>query len=166
LRLEEGVSIGPSNISNAGLGLFSTIARRTGDRIVPYAGKRVKLKSSNSSYGGAYVLELSPVLFIDAAAPFSGPGRYSNTARARNIASGECRGNNAHFTINRRTGTAWITATRPIKEGEEVLTAYGRGYRMPSNTADDLTLALRKGRTKQINRRAAPAAALTRRRSV
>lgn len=131
LRSEDQLLIAPSGIAQAGSGLFTTKARRKGDRIAPYMGKYVKLTSPNEKYGGAYVLQLTKTLFIDAAAPSSGAARYSNTARPHNVARKECRGNNAHFTLNRRNGTAWITATRSIPAGEEVFTAYGGSYPIP-----------------------------------
>ncbi len=131
LRSEDQLLIAPSGIAEAGLGLFTTKTRRKGERIAPYTGKYVKLTSLNDKYGGVYVLQLSRTLFIDAAAPSSGAARYSNTARSHNVARKECHGNNAHFTLNRRNGTAWITATRSIPAGEEVFTAYGGSYPIP-----------------------------------
>jgi len=128
LRAENGLAIIPSTIAEAGLGLFTTIARRKGDRIVPYLGTSVTLTSADERYGGEYVLQLTRTQFIDAAATSSGAGRYSNTARPHNVAKKQCRGNNAHFTLNRTTKTAWITATRNIHAGEEVFTAYGSTY--------------------------------------
>lgn len=132
LKSEDGLRIAPSRLHNGGWGLFTTIDRCKGDRIACYTGKRVILdgrSSSGSSYGGEYVLQLSRTHFIDAALPTSCAARFSNTARSWNIAHKECRGNNAHFTLDRRgQGTAWITATRTIRAGEEVLTAYGRTF--------------------------------------
>ena len=135
LELLDGLRIAPSLLAGAGLGLFTTVARSKGQRIVQYAGKHVQLdpsKAESEAYGGVYVLEMSQSHFIDASSPVSGAGRYSNTARAWNVARGECRGNNAHFTLDRRgRGTAWITATKALQAGDEVLTAYGRQYRIP-----------------------------------
>ena len=136
LRVENGLAIGPSTIAEAGLGLFTIIPRRKGERVVPYLGASVTLTSADERYGGEYVLQLTRTQFIDAAATSSGAGRYSNTARPHNVARKQCRGNNAHFTLNRTTKTAWITATRNIHAGEEVFTAYGSTYRIhppPSN---------------------------------
>ena len=109
LRAENGLAIAPSTIAEAGLGLFTTIARRKGERIVPYLGTPINLVSADERYGGEYVLQLTRTQFIDAAATSSGAGRYSNTARPHNVARKQCRGNNAHFTLNRTTKTAWIT---------------------------------------------------------
>ena len=130
LRAENGLAIGRSTLAEAGLGLFTIIPRRRGERIVPYLGKSVTLASADERYGGEYVLQLTRTQFIDAAATSSGAGRYSNTARPHNVARKQCRGNNAHFTLNRTTKTAWITATRNIHAGEEVFTAYGSKYRI------------------------------------
>ena len=135
LELEDGLRVAPSRLTDAGWGLFTTVARRKGQHITQYAGARVRVDPSSPegrSYGGVYVLQLSPTEFIDACHPCCSAGRYSNTARAWNVAQGECRGNNAHFTLDRRGGgTAWITATRTVNAGEEVLTAYGRQYHIP-----------------------------------
>lgn len=130
LRLENGLEIAPSTITEAGLGLFTTIARRKGDNIIPYCGTHTHLAASDERYGGEYVLQLTRLHFIDAAIPSSRAGRYSNTARSRDISQGLRRGNNAHFTLNRTTKTACITATRNIHAGEEVFTAYGSTYRI------------------------------------
>jgi len=136
LRLEDGLCIAPSHLHNGGWGLFTTIARKKGERITPYTGARVVLDEAAMAeyeaygYGGEYVLQLSQTQFIDASHPTSCAGRFSNTARWWNIARKECRGNNAHFTLNRSKKTAWITATRDIQAGEEVLTAYGSTYRI------------------------------------
>lgn len=130
LHCEDGLAIAASTIAEAGLGLFTTVARRKGDRIVPYQGKVVHRDAADEHYGGVYVLQLTATRFIDAASPSSGAGRYSNTARAHNIAHHQCRGNNAHFTIHRATNSAWITATRNMDAGEEVFTAYGSSYRI------------------------------------
>jgi hypothetical protein len=106
------------------------VARRKGDRVAEYTGKHVTLaETDDGSYGGEYVLQISSTTFIDAACTSSGAGRYSNTARSYNVARKECRGNNAHFTLNRRgKASAWITATKNMRPGAEVYTAYGRAY--------------------------------------
>lgn len=133
LEREDGLRIAPSRLWNGGWGLFTTVARLKGERIAPYTGEKVSLnrapKGVRESYGGEYVLQLSRTQFIDAFHPRSCAGRYSNTSRAWNVARKECRGNNAHFTLDHRAGgSAWITATRKIDVGEEVLTAYGHSF--------------------------------------
>ena len=92
----------------------------------------------HSLYGGEYVLQLSRSHFIDACCPTSCAARYSNTARSWNVArGGECRGNNACFTLDRRgRELAWITATRTIRAGEEILTAYGGGFTIPRTDSE------------------------------
>lgn len=142
LKQEDGLRIGPSRLLKCGWGLFTTVARVKGERIASYTGERVSLEDvpedARDQYGGEYVLQLSQTQFIDAVHPRSCAGRYSNTARAWNVARKECRGNNAHFTIDHRAGgCAWITATRKISAGEEVLTAYGRSFRIALVSADE-----------------------------
>jgi hypothetical protein len=99
LRAEDGLLIARSTLADAGLGLFSTVARQKGDCIAPYTGLHVRLRAADAQYGGAYVLQLTQTRFIDAAHPASGAARYSNTARALNVARKQCRGNNAHFEM-------------------------------------------------------------------
>ena len=133
LSLDDGLRIAPSRLQNGGCGLFTTVARKKGERITPYMGVRVVLSKAAMAeyepygYGGEYVLQLSQTQFIDASLPTSCAGSFSNTARPWNIARKEYRGNNAHFTRDRK-GRAWITATRTISAGEEVLTDYGRTF--------------------------------------
>jgi SET domain-containing protein len=145
LRAEDGLLIARSTLADAGLGLFSTVARQKGDRIAPYTGIHVRLRAADERYGGAYVLQVTRTQFVDAAHPASGAARYSNTARAINVARKQCRGNNAHFEMvtvtpsvtfgefdrARGVATPCIVATRSIKAGEEVFTAYGRSYSFP-----------------------------------
>ena len=81
LNSEYHVKIKPSHIKAAGLGLYTTIARKKGDNVVPYSGAQVQ--SNNPDYGGDYVLQIKrhPPTFINASATTSGAGRYSNNAR-------------------------------------------------------------------------------------
>jgi hypothetical protein len=107
LRAEDGLLIARSTLAGCGLGLFSTVTRKKGDCIAPYTGIHVQLRRADETYGGAYVLQLTQTQFIDAADPASGAARYSNTARALNIARRQCRGNNAHFEM--MTVTPYVT---------------------------------------------------------
>ena len=133
LRSIHHVRIGPSSIPGplAGDGLFVTRARKKGDEIVPYEGK----KRRKLPFDTTYVLRCKPHLFIDASNPTSGVGRYSNTARSFNATTDQGgRSNNARYTVDPRTGKAHIVATKAIKAGNEVLTAYGKGYGCPAAT--------------------------------
>jgi hypothetical protein len=87
-----------------------------------------------SKESGVYVLQLTHTTFIDAADPSSGAARYSNASRSQNVTQKQFHGNNAHFTLNRRDKIAWITATRNVKAGEEVFTAYGGSFLIPVPT--------------------------------
>lgn len=122
LELKEGLKIKPSTLPNAGMGLFATKQFHQGEKITPYTGDLVV--SHDPSYGNAYVLQLkqNPPTFIDARKTTAGAGRYSNSCRG-----GQCV-NNANFVYDRLRKVANIKAKKLIKPGQEILTAYGRGY--------------------------------------
>jgi hypothetical protein len=74
------------------------------------------------------------------------PGRYANDCNdIKKVKSGDeeykkdCR--NAKLVRNPKTGKAKVVCKRPIKQGEEILVAYGKGYWVKKReaTAADLT---------------------------
>ena len=56
---------------------------------------------------------------------------YANSYRSRNRdpSRGITR-NNAQLVYNSRSRTAWLRALHPIHPGQEILTSYGRGWRI------------------------------------
>ena len=125
LNSEYHVKIKPSHVKEAGLGLYTTIARKKGDNVVPYSDDKVQ--SNNPDYGGDYVLQIRrhPPTYINANATTSGAGRYSNNAR-RGI--NEKIRNNAKLSLNSGAGKANVKATQRIAANHEVFTAYGPTY--------------------------------------
>jgi hypothetical protein len=124
LEKAQHLKIKKSTLPNAGMGLFTTIKRKAGDKIAPYDGKTVL--SNDPDYGGAYILQVkkNPPTFIDAAATTSGAGRFSNMAKRGQG------GNNAKLAawFTRGGAHASIKAGKTINPGKEVLTNYGADY--------------------------------------
>ena len=108
-----GVVSRPSTI--AGLGLFAAHAFAAGERIVPYSGRLTdQPPSAAASDGKVYALEVSPGRWLDGAAA-DNPARHANHA---------CHPN-AELVWLAEEAVAWLTASRPIAEGEEITFDYG-----------------------------------------
>jgi hypothetical protein len=123
LEQECHLAVRKSTIPGAGWGLFTTIDRCKGERIVAYEGRRI-----DGHISGQYVLQLGSNCCIDASEPSSGVGRYVNCCRTQNKASGACTGNNTRFVINRKNQTASIVAIKSIAADTEIFCGYGRAY--------------------------------------
>jgi hypothetical protein len=126
LAKEKQLRIKTSGIPNAGLGLFTTVARERGDLIAPYGDGQIVV-SHDPSYGGSYVLQIkkNPPSYINAQRTNAGEGRYSNSNRGGR--------NNAQLLYNSRTRLgaerkAEVRATRSIPAGAEVTVPYGPQY--------------------------------------
>lgn len=122
LEKQEHLKIKKSGIPNAGLGLFTTVKRKPGDKVAPYTGKIVI--THDPDYGNPYALQVKkhPPTFVDASVSTAGAGRFSNNCR-----NGQCR-NNAALSYNANQRKASVKAKQVIMPGKEVYTAYGRGY--------------------------------------
>lgn len=122
LEAKYHVQIKRSHIRAAGMGLYSTVARKRGENFAPYSG--VKVVTQDPDFGGDYVLQIkkNPPTFIDARATSSGAGRYSNNARQGQGT------NNAKLSYNTGKGEANLKATKNVPKGSEIFTAYGNTY--------------------------------------
>lgn len=125
-----GVEIAQSTIPDAGFGLFTTIARKKGDLLVPYEGKHIVLSKSYEGPHpeGPFVLQVNNRTFLDGANESYGLGRFVNCCRQTDTTKFGLR-NNARFCINARAGNVNIRATRSIAPGDEVFAPYGSSYR-------------------------------------
>jgi hypothetical protein len=118
------LKIKASHIKAAGMGLYTTVARKKGDNLAPYSG--AKVETHDDKFGGDYVLQIRkhPPTFIDARVSTSGAGRFSNNARS-NLDQGR---NNAKLSYNTNNHRASIKAAQNIQKNKEIFTAYGNSY--------------------------------------
>jgi hypothetical protein len=125
LEKAQHLKIKKSTLPHAGLGLFTTIRRRMGEKVAPYDG--VVVQCDDPGFGGKYVLKAkkNPPTFIDSAVTTSPAGRFSNMAK---WGQG---GNNAELALWYEKGGrphGLVRARRDIPKGSEVLTDYGKLY--------------------------------------
>ena len=119
-----GLDVDESSIPDAGLGLFSLVARPKGFHLVDYLGEVVSKSQIEKRYPkntlGAYSLKLSSSLFIDSALS-RGVGACAN-APGKGIRPNVC------FITHAGSKSARLEVVRPINAGEEIFVSYGRGY--------------------------------------
>ena len=122
---KKSLLIKKSNLPGAGLGLFTKIPFRKGDRIVEYKGRRQPWKDVKDEDGyNGYLLRLNRTTAINALPYKKTLGRFANDAIGLGRDSGLR--NNAEYLIygNR----CFIEATRSINKGEEILVNYGKVF--------------------------------------
>jgi hypothetical protein len=127
LEKEDHVKIKKSTIPGAGLGLFTTIARRPNQRITLY-GKNAYV-NHDPDHGGEYVVQVqkNPPTFVDARRTTDSAGRYANEAR-RGIRGGEQGANNAALGYSQRNHEGFLKSKdngRGIPAGKELKATYG-----------------------------------------
>src|SRR6185312_13057208 len=124
LRSVLGLDVDESTIPEAGLGLFSLVARPKGFHLVDYLGEVVSNTVIEQRYPkktlGAYSLKLSASLFLDSALS-RGVGACAN-------APGKGMRPNVCFVAHAGSKSARLEVVRPIKPGEEIFVSYGRDY--------------------------------------
>jgi hypothetical protein len=133
LAKQDGLVIDESNIPASGLGLFTAVERKAGERVVPYDGARVKFlgRKPSEAFGGSYVLQITAATFIDAESHASGAGRFINMCRPENaklLKRSQHSLNNCHFEWDEAEERAWVVATEAIPAGSELLVDYGEQY--------------------------------------
>ena len=122
---KKSLIIKKSTLPGAGLGLFTKIAFRKGDRIVEYKGRRQPWKEvmHEDGYNG-YLLRLNRTTAINAFPYKKSPGRFANDASG--LARTPGLGNNAEYLIY--ANRCFIEATCAIYKGEEILVNYGKAF--------------------------------------
>lgn len=125
LAIEKGLRIKKSTLGRgSGLGLFALKDFEKNQIITPYGGRIVH--TDDPDYGGDYILQLGRTKYIDGDPKKTNTsiGAFSNNCRPQNRRARQCTGNNAKFANH----TANVKATKKIKKGAEIFSAYGRTY--------------------------------------
>ena len=140
LLAEGKLRVLPSAVPNAGKGLFARAHRsrvqpglvlfRRGDVICEYGGEPVMAADLTARYGdytAPYGLHSRGPYYEDAACR-RGAGSLANHTGAATA--------NAKYRYGLRGGRPYsrLTATRPVRDGDEVLVNYGRAYRFNEHT--------------------------------
>jgi len=123
------LSIKPSQLPRAGLGLFAEKDFKKGDIIVKYDGEKISWKeclkrNQAQELYGYYYLYINSRKCIDAQYTLWAKGRYANDAAGLSRVAGLR--NNARYEVVK--GEVFITASRNIKAGVEIFVSYGRSY--------------------------------------
>lgn len=122
LSIEENLRIKPSQIKEAGLGVYADKAPfQRGQKIVEYTGEK------QATNGNDFSLQISKNAFINAARSRN-IGSYINDCRAKNRQQGECPGVNSRFVYDRRAEKINVKATKRIRPGSEIYVPYGNAY--------------------------------------
>ena len=125
LANEDNLRIKPSNIHNAGKGLFSWKKPFKRNQFInEYTGERTTLKKLNERYGKKIVAQYSicdgPRKCWDAYKTTHGAPRFANDAR------GTKNKNNSCFRVKNKKIT--LETTKSIKPNEEIYADYGDDY--------------------------------------
>ncbi len=122
---EKSLLIKKSNLPGAGLGLFTNIPFRKGDRIVEYKGRRQPWNTVKDEDGyNGYLLRLNRTTAINALPYKKAFGRFANDAIGLDRVAGLR--NNAEYLIYGKR--CFIVATRSINKGGEILVNYGKAF--------------------------------------
>jgi SET domain-containing protein len=126
-----------SNVAGAGKGLFAlskqdpdnAILFRTGDIVIEYDGESVSHNQLDRRYGDYTApYALAQGITIEDAACRRGIGSIANHAHRK-------RDSNVRFSLSRSTGRFRLIATKPIRNGHEILSHYGNDYRFDEPTS-------------------------------
>ena len=125
LANEDNLRIKPSNIKNAGKGLFSWKKPFKRNQFInEYTGEKTTLKKLNNKYGKNIVAQYSicdgPKKCWDAYKTTDGPPRFANDAR------GTKNKNNSCFRVKNKKIT--LESTKSIKPNQEIYADYGGDY--------------------------------------
>jgi SET domain-containing protein len=111
-----------STLTGAGKGLFTRVFIPKGTRIVEYKGKIISWGEVDTDNPFIYYVKRNHV--IDASTFMQAYGRYANDASGFYREKGVT--NNSSYTEDGLK--VFITSTKDIVSGEEILVGYGRGY--------------------------------------
>lgn len=121
------LKLAPSNIPEAGLGLFTTRSFQPLTTIAKYTGNIFSNEAwaeSPSDYGVQY----SNDTVLDARSTQSAIGRYVNECKAVDRLAGICRGNNALLRKTRLNNIIVESKVARIPANSEIFAKYGNDY--------------------------------------
>ncbi len=124
--LERQLIIKRSSLAKAGKGLFTKTFIRKGTRIVEYKGRIRTWKEIKEDPGGfnGYVFYINRNHVIDAKRTTRARARYANDAKGLSKTNGAR--NNCKYEQD--GSHIYITATKDIPTGSEILVSYGKEY--------------------------------------
>lgn len=121
----KNLSVKRSTLPGAGKGLFTKTLIQKGDKIIEYKGKVTSWKDADHKDGkNLYIFYDNRNHVIDAGNNKDILARYVNDARGLGKVKG-INNNSAYVSKNKRI---YITATRDIAPGTEILVGYGKAY--------------------------------------
>ena len=133
-KRDEGLRIKPSQIPNAGQGLYATKRFAKGDRIADYTAEKLTRAQVDNRYPGNVTAEY--VLCRSDRECFDGRRTNSSFARFSNDARGSAQfNNNARFTPGAHNRQPIMRAGRVTTAGVEIFTNYGGGGYWNNNNA-------------------------------
>ncbi len=123
---EKHLEVKPSQIPNAGNGLFTNVFIPKGENIVEYKGRITTWKEvSEQDNNNLYIMHVTDKHVIDASKNKKAFARYANDANGLTKIKGlKNNGIYVHDDENR----VFIEAKRDIQAGEEILVGYGSDY--------------------------------------
>jgi uncharacterized protein len=122
----KGLRVKPSQIKQAGLGLYTTRHFKKGQRLDKYKGEVMGSSSFDRRYPknklAQYGLTIGKHKFVDGRSTQSSWARYANDARGSRFR------NNANLTAGNRKTWGGLVAKNNIPPNREVFTSYGKSY--------------------------------------
>jgi hypothetical protein len=127
LRSKLGVDVRPSTLSGAGMGLFAYKNFPRNSKVASYSGTIVPASDAKDSQ---YAVAWTRGKVVDAKSTQNSVGRYSNTCRGPDKIGKKCKGNNVKLARDFARKSISLNATKKIRKGEEIFTAYGSAFRI------------------------------------
>ena len=122
--LEKHLFTQPSNIPNAGLGLFTNIFIPKGATIIEYTGNITTWEKVSEDGENLYIYYVNDDHVIDASKRKKSLGRYANDAQGMKKIKGLL--NNADYVEDGLR--VYIKAKKDIEAGQEIFVSYGKEY--------------------------------------
>ncbi len=123
--LEKNLEVKASQIPDAGLGLYTTVDIKKGDKIIEYKGRVTTWKDADHMDGdNPFLFHVTDDHVIDGSKHKKAIARYANDAKGLTRIKGLR--NNSEFV--EEGVRVFIQATRDIKAGSEIFVDYGPDY--------------------------------------
>ena len=123
-KQQRKLQVKPSQIPNAGDGLYTLKRIPKGQNITEYKGDLITDKQYDKR-GSKYGIQM-PEGVLDGRSTQSSLGRWSNHCRKRD--KKYCSGNNAKLSLDNKRKRVNLKATKTIQPGKEVYTSYGNTF--------------------------------------